>query len=196
MSYFDILKNEKKIVFVGMMELGWEIQRWASPVNYFIANNPDKEYVIATLPDRLDLYKGHQEFYPIYITELYSRKRPDMYKISYLDQGEHEKIIEDIRKTHPGFFIMEPPKSNYNRYLFPFEECDFNFQPRQANKEVIESLLVNSSPTITVSPRHRTDIRTKSIETVRNWPYWNDLFKMLGEFTVFVAGTHGGYVKP
>lgn len=195
MSYFNVLKNEKKIVFVGMMELGWEIQRWASPINYFMANNPDKECVIATLPDRLDLYKGHKEFYPIQITELYSRKRPDMYRIQYLDVGEHEKIIEGIKKTHPDFYIMETPSSGYGRYVFPFEECDFNFQPRIKNKEVIDSLLT-SSPTITVAPRHRTDIRTRAIETVRNWPYWNDLFEMLKDFTVFVAGTHGGYVKP
>jgi len=189
MSYFDALASQNNIVFVAMMELGWEIQRWASAVNHFINNNPNKQYIIATFPDRIDLYKNYQHFCPINIDGLYVRKRPDMYKVQFMDDGEYDGILTSLKANYPDAFVIEPPKSNYGRWVFSASELDLDFKPRPLNSQVVHSLLTDR-PTITLAPRHRKDCKD------RNWPYWDELYDMLKDYTVFVAGANASYARP
>jgi len=190
---FDILKNKNEIVFFMLGELGWESSRWSPPVNYFIKNNPDKKYIIATLADRVDLYKGYNDFYPIKIDGLYITKRPGMYYIYGMDD-EYNEIIHTIQKTYPNAFIIKAPPNKLGLNVFAQSEMDFDFKPRQQNKLVIEKILTNhNNPVITLSPRHRED---RDDVMKRNWSYWHKLYSMLTNFTVLVAGTGESYVKP
>lgn len=195
MSYFDNLRDKDEIVFIGMMELGWEIKRWAAPINYFIQNNPNKRYIIATLADRIDLYKGYNEHCSVHIDKLYVHKRPCMYFVQNMNNGEYEGIVERIRKLYPKAFICEPT-NNRGRYLFDYSEMDFDFQPRPENKKIINSLLTNKKM-ITLAPRHRGD--NPVVQGInRNWSvdYWHHLYSLLRNYTVFVAGTAGSYIRP
>ncbi len=190
MGYFDNLKDKTEVVFLSMMELGWEVQRWSGAINQFIKKHPDKRCIVATFVDRVDLY-SNCEIYPIYVDGLYTRKRPDMYKVHHLDKGEEEGIIANLQENYPKAYLCRPPTSKYGRWLFQPEEQDFEFLPRSNNKKVINNLL-NDKKSITISSRHRIDC------TQRNWYdfHWYTLFDMVKDFNVFVTGTFGGYIRP
>src|SRR5437763_2698741 len=99
MGYFTQLDDKEEVVFLGLMELGWEVPRWAWDVIKYIKTHPDKRYVVATLVDRIDLYgefipQHPLDFrwfnvimWPVTVDGIYTRIRPECWRLMGYDYG-------------------------------------------------------------------------------------------------------------
>ena len=204
-SIIEKLKTNEKIVFGPFCgEIGWELMRWCGFIRWFKKNNPEKQIFVSTRKDRLDLYyNAVDEITTFKIYDDYMTYRPNMYRLDFFPTEHYIQLLDVTKKTFPDSYIFETPKDkdSSNRDYFPSDQMDFNFQPQENNKKIIESILLKHKGKIPVvlSPRHRIDLN--NIKTNRNWIklYWYRLFDMFvrsGKYLVFIVGVSPSFIDP
>ena len=203
MQFFDTksLEHYKEILFgPSLMEIGWEIFRWAPYVRWYKKTHPKTKVIVVTREGRLDLYFGAaDEITTFKIDGDYSKYRPNMYRLDFFPKELHNKLVNRYKKLYPKAYIFKPPDTNNRLFFSPFS-MDYDLTPNPDNKNLINTIIkenIDKTP-IVVSPRHRIDMRIKGD---RNWKikYWHELFKLLkdsGKYLVFIAGSTPSYVRP
>jgi len=179
--------------FIG--ELGWELFRWAGYIRWVKQQYPEKDVVVATRSDRVDLYRGSvNEIYTFDILGDYSKYKPNCYALNAYPASERNRLIDRIKEMYPNHTLIPPPDTG-SKNFFKNEQMVYNFAPHKDNKIVIDSCLIGGKIPIVISPRHRLDVKS------RNWieSYWEDLYALLDRdqlFKIFIVGKSPTIAKP
>lgn len=201
MNFYDInnLKKYNEIVFgPSLMEMGWELFRWAPFIRWYKKENKHKKIHVLTRKDRMDLYYDNVDtIIPLTIDGDYIDYRPNMYQLNFFPREKYNQLISRYKKLFKNAFIFEPPNTN-NRNFFNPNNMDFSLNTNPENKRIIDSYLIKNKIPIVISPRHRVDMKIKQD---RNWKleYWHQLFDMIessNKFITFIAGSDPSFVKP
>lgn len=203
MQFFDsrYLDRYQEILFgPSLMEIGWEIFRWAPFIRWYKKLHPYKKIISVTREERLDLYYGVvDEIVTFKLDGDYKEYRPNMYRLDFFPEALYNKLVNRYRKLYKKAYIFEPPNTNNRHFFNPFE-MDYLLTPSPTNKKIIDDVLENYKDKIpiVISPRHRIDMKMKHD---RNWKkeYWFELFNLLdntNKYLVFIAGSSPSFIKP
>lgn len=190
-TYQEIIKHQK-ILFVHFGELGWEIMRFSGVIHKIKNDFPKKHIVVCSRQDRYDLYHNVADEFI------------DMPLNGYVPNGYHldcptkikEDFLKQLKKKYPNHFIVDSSPWQLNRNIFKWNNMLFNYTPRSENKNIINEQINGSiKASITISPRHRDDIK------LRNWgkSNWRNLYQSLvltEKYNIFITGKSPDYILP
>jgi len=180
--------------YVG--ELGHEIAKFSGGVRLISKKNRDRENIIITRKDRVDLYYGAVDIIvPFEIPNDYIDYWPISAKIKAKEGKKIPKCIDeclsDCKKKYPKHEVI----SGISDFTY-MPENDFEYTPRPKNKEIADSILSRCKENVVaITSRHRIN------SLGRNWrgEYWEGLFKRIlskNNYSIVVIGENHSIYKP
>lgn len=173
--------KEDAILAFHVGEFGWELLRFAPHVlwNYRKKYNSQVKLIVCSRDDRYDFYGEDVDiFHP------FNKDEPNMiqdcFKLTgFRDRDYYDHLNYLIQLYSKKYNIIETicPKIDKRKYTqknqFPQNQMDYNFKPRENNKELFEFIGYDDKrPSIVIAPRFRKGIK-------RNWPYWKEFYDLI-----------------
>jgi len=135
--------------FIG--EFRWEYYHFAPYIIRRVKQDPKKIFVIFTRRSNFDLYGAYADvLVPLRIIN----DKPDFtncFKVEGFGMNEFNMLLgEFIKKYKKRYNIIEkiyPDITRYNykvKWQFPKSEMDYDFQPRKANKELVDRFITSN----------------------------------------------------
>lgn len=167
--------------FVG--ELYWEAGRFAPLLpymKYVKYKNKKIKYIIYTREERFDLYGTNSDiFVPLRIDGDYERRQPNCFRLNGLKPNQYEEIAKKFKSKYASRYNIikhiypDVKKGCFDKkFQYNRNEMRFNFFPRQANYDLVNSYLPKNKPLVILSPRYRIGFQ-------RNWNRWQDFYDIL-----------------
>jgi len=132
--------------FLG--ELRWEYYYFAPYIIHLMKKEPNRKFIIFTRRPRFDLYGSYADiFVPLRVVNDKPELR-DKFKIQGFGMNEFNMLlrayIDKYKKRYRIIDKIYPDISRFSykvKWQFPRSEMDYNFQPRVANKELIDKFI-------------------------------------------------------
>jgi len=131
--------------FIG--SLSWEMYRFAPYAIFLKKQEPHIKLIVLTRPERFDLYGRYADILvPLRLRreenyeqdcfglENFPLDTYNLIKSSFLDQYKKKFKIKNIFCPNIDGFMFRV------KWQFPRDKMDYNFRPRQTNKELIEKI--------------------------------------------------------
>lgn len=165
-------------------ELGWEVLRVAPFALYkkITRHSSQAKLIVFTREDRFDLYGEYADiFVPLRIEGDFTKYKSNCFRLDHYPVKEYDKLINIIyRKYSSKFNIVDHvyPRIKGKDFLqkdqFNANHMFYEFKPRHANKQLVDSYIPKDKPLVTLSPRFREGMK-------RNWPHWQTFFDILSQ---------------
>lgn len=133
--------------FVG--ELGWEFFRFAPYAIHLKKNNPRTRLIVLTRPSRFDLYGQYADILvPLRLKNDTRSEGRDAFKLIDYKEEYYYTVVKYFRsKFEKRFRVMKhyyPDIRGWRykvKWQFPREKMDYDFLPREKNKEIARRAL-------------------------------------------------------
>lgn len=188
--------------FIG--ELGWEILRFSALVPYKreeLQYSKEIIHIVMTREERFDLYGLNSDILVPLRIQNDNNLKPNCFKLEGFSAKDYQNLIFKFKEKYKkrfnilGHIYPEIDKKQFcNKVQFPNKYMLFDWKPRYSNKELIDNLIPNDKPLITIAPRFRNGLK-------RNWPYWTLLYNkiknsdLLKKYNFVICGKDPDYVK-
>ncbi len=177
------MKDKAIIAGPSVMELGWEILRFAPHITWQknIKHKKKVKLIVITRPDRFDLYGKHADkFIPLNIKGDFKERFSDCWRLTGLKSPEYKRIAEIFKKDlSKDYEIVDQiyPIIDGRKYTqknqYPRKQMRFNFLPREPNNTLVDKFISNDKPLIALGPRFRKH------NSQRNWNHWKKFYDMI-----------------
>jgi len=133
--------------FVG--EMCWEFFRFAPYAIHLKKNNPRSKLIVLTRPSRFDLYGQYADILvPLRLKDDTHSKGREAFKLHGYKEEDYYTVVKYFKeKYRKRFHIVShnyPDVRGWRykvRWQFPREKMDYDFLPKEKNKEVAERAL-------------------------------------------------------
>ena len=143
----NVRKNKAYLFGPFFGELSWEYFRFAPYAIHLRKNEPDKNIVVMTRPERFDLYGQYADvLVPLKIEneEMYDQSA---FKLMGFDLAMCDRLCDIFRISYKkkyqieGFFVPDISTLRYKiKWQFPRGKMDYDFLPRIGNLKLINNL--------------------------------------------------------
>jgi len=142
------MKEHAYLIGPFLGELEWEYRYFAPYVINLMKTDSEKVFIVFTRPERFDLYGLYGDiFVPLRVG--YDRpERRDCFTIKGLDQQSFNVLlrafIDKYKKRYRIDGRIYPEISHFSykvKWQFPKSKMDYDFNPRQTNKKIIDEFV-------------------------------------------------------
>ena len=162
--------------FIG--ELRWEYYYFAPYIIHLMKQDPNRMFVVFTRRPRFDLYGAYADiFVPLKVLN----DKPeywDRFKIQGFEMHQFNMLLKSyIKKYKKRYRIIEKIYPDISRFLykvkwqFPKDEMDYDFQPRGANRELVDRFVKSHNVFVDeskyVAPLNLSNYETKHSSDLR-----------------------------
>jgi ADP-heptose:LPS heptosyltransferase len=182
--------------FVG--EFGWEVLRFAPHVLWLKCKKHKSKVglIVYTRPDRFDLYGNYADkLIPLDI----NNRSTDCFKSLDISYEQYEKLASDVHtKLKTQYQIVNHiyptiiKKTYANKNQFSKQQTYYKYNPRQPNKQLVDSIIPDDKPLVAIGPRLR------KMAKKRNWPHWQEFYDQIEhikDFNFVICGRAPEYVS-